>query len=175
MSVKARQRSIETKSNPLSPPSTYKRGVIPKYLKERRQRENARNETEYKKTNVVSVKASEESIETASDPVLPPPTYKKGVIPKYLKERREAMQKEAKCKPNFTVLACPSGHVTQNDSCRDETLKMLKKRYSDLAQELRMMPVKTDIRMMYTKKTELAKKLKETEEAIKVFSKPAAC
>ncbi|XP_033611460.1 uncharacterized protein LOC117283118 [Cryptotermes secundus] len=227
MSVKARQRSIETRSNPLLAPSTYKRGVIPQYLIERRQRENSKNETEYRKTNAVSVKPRQGSIETvrdplkppstckrgiipnnlkkdhetgsarnesntkktnvmsmkerhisaitAIDPLVPPPGYKKGEIPKYLKERREALEKEAKCKPMFPVLACPPGNVTQNDSYRNETLKMLKKRYSDLSQELRMMPVKTDIRMMYTKKIELTKKLKEARNAIRTFLELEAC
>jgi hypothetical protein len=162
MSVKARQRSIETESDPFASPSTYKRDVVP----------NARNEIEYRKTNAVSMKARQASVETASDPFGPPSTYKRGVIPKYLKERREAMQKdEKKCKPNFPGVACPAGHVTTHDSYRNETLKMLKKRYSDLAQELRMMPITTDIRMIYTKKTELTKKLKEVENAIQVFFK----
>jgi hypothetical protein len=91
--------------------------------------------------------------------LVPPPTYKKGVIPKYLKKFREAQKKEA----------------TLNNTDGYETFKTLKKRYSDLVQELKMMPVKTDIRMMYTKKTDLTKKLKETEEAIKVFLKTEAC
>jgi hypothetical protein len=168
-SVKAKQRSVETACDPLKPPPTYKRGVIPKYLKEYHNAENARNESDTRKTNVMSMKAKKISNETAHDPLVPPPSYKKGVIPKYLKERREAMQKEAKWNPDFPVLACPPGHDTQNDSYRNETLKMLKKRHSDLAQELRMLPVKTDIRMMYTKKTELTKKLKETENAMKAF------
>lgn len=30
MSVKARQRSVEAASDPLKPPSTYQRGVVPK-------------------------------------------------------------------------------------------------------------------------------------------------
>jgi hypothetical protein len=172
VSVTARQGSAETASDP----STYKRGVVPKDLKERRQRDNTRNETEYRKTNAVSVKARQGSAETASDPFGPPSTYKRGVIPKYLKERHEALKKQEKmCKPNFPVLVCPPVHVTQNDSYRSETLKVLKKRYSDLAEELRMMPVMTDIWMMYSKRIELTKKLKETKKAIRVFYKTVEC
>jgi hypothetical protein len=175
MSIKPRQRSIET-SDPLAPPSTYKKGVVPKYLKEGRQRDKPRNETEYRKTTAVSVEARQGSNETASDPFGPPSTYKRGVIPKYLKERREALKKQEKmCKPNFPLLVCPPVHVIQNYSYRSETLKVLKKRYSDLAEELRMMPVKTDIRMMYSKKIELTKKLKETEKAIKMFYETVEC
>lgn len=121
------------------------------------------------------MKARQISAVTASDPFVPPPGYKIGAIPKYLIERREALKKEAECKPKFPVLACPPGNVTQNESYRNETLKMLKKRYSDLSQELRMMPVKTDIRMMYTKKTELTKKLKEAGNAIRTFLELEAC
>jgi hypothetical protein len=49
---------------------------------------------------------------------------------------------------------------------------MLKKCYAGLVQELKMMSVKRDIRMMYNRKMELTKKLNKTEKAMKVFPKP---
>lgn len=175
VSVKARQGFVETVRDPLKPPSTYKRGVIPKYLKKHHETERVRNESNTRETNVMSMKARKISAVTASDPLVPPPGYKKGAIPEYLIERRETLKKEAECKPKFPVLACPPGNDNQNDTYRNETLKMLKKRYSDLSEELRMMPVKTDIRMMYTKKTELTKKLEEARNAIKTFLELEAC
>lgn len=41
-----------------------------------------RPETDYIKMNVMSVKARQRSVEEASDPLKPPSTYQRGVIPK---------------------------------------------------------------------------------------------
>jgi hypothetical protein len=41
-----------------------------------------RPETDYIKMNVMSVKARPRSVEEASDPLKPPSTYQRGVIPK---------------------------------------------------------------------------------------------
>jgi hypothetical protein len=140
-------------------------------------RQNARTKKpDYIKRNVMSVRAMRTYIEAASDPLRAPSTYQRGVVPKYLKKRFEASQKEDRqCKRFVSVPACPSGDVILEDSHRKETLIILKERNSCLVQELRMMPFNTDIRMMYSRKVELTKKLKETEEAINVFSKPKVC
>jgi hypothetical protein len=57
--------------------------------------QKARNETDYIKINIMSVKGRQRSVEAASDPSKLPSTYQRGVFPKYLIKRREAMQKEA--------------------------------------------------------------------------------
>lgn len=41
-----------------------------------------RPETDYIKMNVMSVKARQRSVEAAGDPLKPPSTYQRGVIPK---------------------------------------------------------------------------------------------
>ncbi|PNF27998.1 hypothetical protein B7P43_G13858 [Cryptotermes secundus] len=129
--------------------------------------------TDYIKMNVMSVKARQRTVEAASDPLKPPSTYQKGVIPKYLQERREALQKEAeKQERDVPDPACPPGHVTLQDSDRKETLRMLEQNYGDLIQKLNMMPVRTDTLKMRNRKIELEQKLNKIEEGIKVFSRP---
>lgn len=44
--------------------------------------------------------------------------------------------------------------------------------YTDLVQELNMMPVRTDTLRIRNRKIELEKQLNKIEEGIKVFSKP---
>lgn len=137
------------------------------------ERQEARPETDYVKMNVMSVKARQRSAEAASDPLKPPSTYQRGVIPKYLQERREALQKEAEQQErDVPDPACPPGHVTLQDSDRKETLRMLEQNYADLVQKLNMMPVRTDTLKMRNRKIELEQKLNKIEEGIKVFSRP---
>lgn len=102
-----------------------------------------------------------------------PPTYQKGVVPKYLQERKEGLQKEAEQQVREAPdPACPPGHVSLPDNERIDTLKRLRKCYADLIQELNMMPVRTDTLRMRHRKMELEKQLNKLEQGIKVFSRP---
>ncbi|KAG6438661.1 enkurin domain-containing protein 1-like [Manduca sexta] len=108
----------------------------------------------------------------AKDPYLPS-GYQKGVLPKYLRERKEQIQKEAE---GATVddehTSCPPGHVTLPDTERKETLRMLRNSFAELVSELNKLPVKTDTLKMRNRKMELEKQLAKLEEGIKVFSRP---
>ncbi|XP_043258498.1 flap endonuclease 1 [Colletes gigas] len=103
---------------------------------------------------------------------IPPNNYRKGVVPKYLKNRKEAQEKEQKAKEEVLDPDCPNGHVQLPDQERKETLHILKKNYQDYVNELNMMPIKSDTLRAQQRKTEIEKQLNKLEEGIKVFSKP---
>ncbi|XP_054007919.1 uncharacterized protein LOC128891947 isoform X1 [Hylaeus anthracinus] len=103
---------------------------------------------------------------------VPPANYRKGVVPKYIKTRKEAQEKELKAKAEELDPDCPSGHVHLPEHERKETLQILKKSYQDYVNELNMMPIKTDTLRAQQRKTEIEKQLNKLEEGIKVFSKP---
>ncbi|XP_043673360.1 uncharacterized protein LOC122631563 isoform X1 [Vespula pensylvanica] len=100
-----------------------------------------------------------------------PTNYRKGVVPKYIKDRKEALQKE-EAKATTFYPECPEGHVPLPDHERQETLRMLKKNYQDYVNELNMMPIKTDTLRAQRRKMEIEKQLNKLEEGIKVFSRP---
>jgi hypothetical protein len=79
-------------------------------------RQKERNGTDYIKTNEISMKAKQKPVKAASGSFTLPPTYQRGAIPKYLLKRREARQNEAIPRD----LACPLGHVTIEDSDKEE-------------------------------------------------------
>ncbi|XP_041981867.1 uncharacterized protein LOC121735204 [Aricia agestis] len=104
------------------------------------------------------------------DPYLPP-GYQKGVLPKYLREKKEKAIELEGVKVDDDGF-CPPGHVTLPDSERKETLRMLRNSFAELVNELNKLPVKTDTLRMKTRKMELEKQLTKLEEGIKVFSRP---
>ncbi|XP_028178345.1 enkurin domain-containing protein 1-like [Ostrinia furnacalis] len=106
------------------------------------------------------------------DPYLPS-GYQKGVLPKYLRDRKDQIPKEAEgAKADDDQAVCPPGHVTLPDTERKETLRMLRNSFAELVSELNKMPVKTDTLRMRNRKMELEKQLAKLEEGIKVFSRP---
>ncbi|KAJ0174887.1 hypothetical protein K1T71_009995 [Dendrolimus kikuchii] len=106
------------------------------------------------------------------DPYLPS-GYQKGVVPKYLRERKEQGAKEVEgARADEEGAPCPPGHVTLPDNERKETLKMLRNSFAELISELNKLPVKTDTLRMRNRKMELERQLAKLEEGIKVFSRP---
>ncbi|XP_052751206.1 uncharacterized protein LOC113514768 isoform X2 [Galleria mellonella] len=106
------------------------------------------------------------------DPYLPS-GYQKGVVPKYIRERKDQITKELEnSKVEDNHIMCPPGHVTLPDTERKETLRMLRNSFAELVNELNKMPVKTDTLRMRNRKMELEKQLAKLEEGIKVFSRP---
>ncbi|GJQ80073.1 hypothetical protein Trydic_g19357 [Trypoxylus dichotomus] len=96
-----------------------------------------------------------------------PPTYQKGVLPRYLKERRDEQLKDV---PDDDE--CPEGHVLLPDEERKETLRVLRQSYADRIQELNSMPVRNDTLRMRKRKMEIEEELKKIDEGIKVFQRP---
>ncbi|XP_050347598.1 enkurin domain-containing protein 1-like [Nymphalis io] len=105
------------------------------------------------------------------DPYLPP-GYQKGVLPKYLRDRKDSTKEVEDTKADDDNTMCPPGHVTLPDNERKETLRMLRNSFAELVSELNKMPVKTDTLRMRNRKMELEKQLAKLEEGIKVFSRP---
>ncbi|XP_068617887.1 enkurin domain-containing protein 1-like [Battus philenor] len=105
------------------------------------------------------------------DPYLPS-GYQKGVLPKYLHDRKEQGPKEIEGAKADDSTTCPPGHVPLPDTERKETLRMLRNSFAELVSELNKMPVKTDTLRMRNRKMELEKQLAKLEEGIKVFSRP---
>jgi hypothetical protein len=142
---------------------------IQKLPQEVQQCQSVSNEADFGTTNITLLEAGQTPTEAVSDPLRAPPTYQRGVVPKYLKKRLATMREDAKrCKRCFPETACPLEHVT--DPYRKDYMMMLKKRHSDLVHELKMLPVKTDVRMLYRRKSELEKKVKESEKVMRRFS-----
>ncbi|CAD1477983.1 unnamed protein product, partial [Heterotrigona itama] len=101
-----------------------------------------------------------------------PTNYRMGVVPKYIKNRKEIQEKMQKAKQEELDPHCPNGHVPLPDNERKETLQMLKKNYQDYVNELNMMPIKVDTLRAQRRKIEIEKQLNKLEEGIKVFSRP---
>lgn len=100
----------------------------------------------------------------------PPPGYKRGVIPKYLRERKEELFKQTKTTEGDE--RCPEGHVMLPDNERKETLRMLRQSYAELITELNMLPVRSDTLKVRNRKMDIEKQLKKLDEGIKVFTRP---
>lgn len=99
-----------------------------------------------------------------------PPSYQKGVIPKYL-SRRKAEQAIASARAKEIDLNCPEGHVAMPDCERRDTLDMILKNYNDFINKLNKIPVRTDTLKMKQKKIEIEKQLDKLEEGIRIFSR----
>jgi hypothetical protein len=133
--------------------------------------QSVRNEIEYGKGSVKSVRARQTSTGTANDPLRAPPTYQRGIVPNYLNKRKhtETTQKEAEqCKRCLPEPNCAVEHA--NDSYKKEYLLKLQQRHTNLVRDLETLNVKTDIRMFYKKRLELLKELKESEKTMRCFS-----
>ncbi|XP_011151972.1 uncharacterized protein LOC105190758 [Harpegnathos saltator] len=98
--------------------------------------------------------------------------YRKGVVPKYLREKKEIQQKEQEAKIEVSYPDCPKGHVPLPDHERKETLQLLKKNYQEYVNKLNLMPIKADTLRAQRHKMEIEKQLNKLEEGIKVFSRP---
>ncbi|XP_015747331.1 PREDICTED: enkurin domain-containing protein 1-like [Acropora digitifera] len=99
--------------------------------------------------------------------------YRRGKVPKYLKNRQEQWkQDEARRIANTPDPSIPPGHTLMPREERLQTLASLEKNHEDLVTQLNALPVRVDTLRVKTKKSELEKKLVEIEDAIKIFSRP---
>ncbi|KAF5290497.1 hypothetical protein FQA39_LY03601 [Lamprigera yunnana] len=95
------------------------------------------------------------------------PSHTKGVLPKYLRDRKEEIDKEYSVDPD-----CPDGHVLLPDEERKQTLRVLRQSYADRIQELNSMPLSNDTLRIRKRKMALEEELKKIDEGIKVFQRP---
>jgi len=94
-----------------------------------------------------------------------PPTYQRGVLPKYLRDKKEE-------ELEVHDADCPPGHILLPEEERKETLRVLRQSYADRIQELNMMPVRNDTLKMRKRKMEIEEELKRIDGGIKVFQRP---
>lgn len=114
------------------------------------------------------VKQSTVKSSPPNDPTLPPPTYRKGVIPKYIRDRKEEMIKKSLKVDD----GCPPNHVLLPNDEKTETLRMIKQSYAELITELNMLPVRSDTLKIRNRKKEIEDQLQKLEEGMSVFSRP---
>lgn len=99
--------------------------------------------------------------------------YKRGYVPNYLRKRQEQWRIEEEDRiRNIPDPSIPAGHTLMPRDERLQTLELLKKKHKDLTTDLNSLPVSCDTLRIKTRKTELEKKLREIENAIKIFSRP---
>lgn len=97
--------------------------------------------------------------------------YQKGVVPKYLRERKEQTQKEHGETETGEAASAPPGHVVLPEAERRETLRMLRSSFGELVRELNALPVRADTLRTRERKRQLETRLARLEDGIKVFSR----
>lgn len=120
---------------------------------------------DYVKENMSNLKPKTIKPSPVKVPSEPPPTYQKGVLPKYLQDRKAENATEEDD-------LCPPGHVLLPESERKETLRVLRQSYADRIQELNGLPVRSDTLRVRKKKMEIEEELKKIDSGIKVFQRP---
>nr|XP_023025879.1 uncharacterized protein LOC111513891 [Leptinotarsa decemlineata]XP_023025880.1 uncharacterized protein LOC111513891 [Leptinotarsa decemlineata] len=98
-------------------------------------------------------------------PAEAPPTYQRGVVPKYIRDRKQDKVEDEE-EP------CPVGHVLLPEEERKETLRVLRQSYADRIQELNCLPVRSDTLRIKKRKMEIEEELKRIDGGIKVFQRP---
>ncbi|KAG5895226.1 hypothetical protein JTB14_003443 [Gonioctena quinquepunctata] len=98
-------------------------------------------------------------------PAQAPPTYQRGVVPKYIRDKKTDKEIEEE-------EGCPPGHVLLPEEERKETLRVLRQSYADRIQELNSMPVRSDTLRVKKRKMEIEEELKRIDGGIKVFQRP---
>ncbi|XP_002156345.2 enkurin domain-containing protein 1 [Hydra vulgaris] len=99
--------------------------------------------------------------------------HKKGVIPKYLDERKKEWQRlEEERIANLPDPSIPAGHTLMPDEQRKSTLQLLKKSQQEYMAEMQALPVSRDTMRVKNKRDNLEMKLQEIDTAIKIFSRP---
>ncbi|XP_044758565.1 uncharacterized protein LOC123316518 isoform X2 [Coccinella septempunctata] len=125
-----------------------------------------KTEHNFVKANMTNIKPKIVKNDSVRNSYQPPPNYQKGVVPKYLKERKE-LEKTVEAEPD-----CPPGHILLPEEERKETLRVLRQSYADRVQELNSLPVRSDTLKMKKRKMEIEEELKKIDEGIKVFQRP---
>merc|ERR1719453_184304 len=122
----------------------------------------------YIKQNNIAAKKKARSPNTKENK---PPAHQKGVVPQYLKQRKQQLQAEKDARkiedPN-----APPGMVLMPEAERLETLKPLEASRAEGNRQLSAMPLQLRTQKQKQKYEELEKKVKEIEGAIQLFSKP---
>ncbi|CAK9828105.1 Enkurin domain-containing protein 1 [Anthophora retusa] len=133
---------------------------------------SSKEETDFVKLNKERTCTNKTATQINNSNNTVPTNYRLGIVPKYIKSRKETQEKAQKAKAEEIDSKCPNGHVPLPDSERKETLRILRKNYQDYVNELNMLPIKVDTLRAQQRKIEIEKQLNKLEEGIKVFSRP---
>ncbi|KAJ8915009.1 hypothetical protein NQ315_015983 [Exocentrus adspersus] len=121
---------------------------------------------DFVKENMSNIKPKTVKQTVSKVPAHAPPSYQRGVVPKYLRDRKEEDVKQVEEEP------CPPGHVLLPEEERKETLRVLRQSYADRIQELNSLPVRSDTLRVKRRKMEIEEELKRIDGGIKVFQRP---
>ncbi|XP_018576532.1 enkurin domain-containing protein 1 isoform X2 [Anoplophora glabripennis] len=121
---------------------------------------------DFVKENMSNIKPKTVKQIVSKVPAQAPPSYQRGVVPKYLRDRKEEDVKQGDEEP------CPAGHVLLPEEERKETLRVLRQSYADRIQELNSLPVRSDTLRVKRRKMEIEEELKRIDGGIKVFQRP---
>lgn len=80
-----------------------------------------KDEKDFVRRNIEALDRITHRKDDVKDPIRPPPGYQKGVVPKYIQERKEAGRNQMGDEHD-----CPDGHVLLPEDERKETLKVLR-------------------------------------------------
>ncbi|CAH1117457.1 unnamed protein product [Phaedon cochleariae] len=122
-------------------------------------------EKNFIKENKTNFKQKLPKESTTKVPAQAPPTYQRGVVPQYLKNRKDEKEEEVD-------EDCPPGHILLPEEERKETLRVLRQSYADRIQELNCLPVRSDTLRVKKRKIEIEEELKRIDGGIKVFQRP---
>jgi len=102
-----------------------------------------------------------------------PGKHKNGEVPVYLQQRKKRWEEEERIRQmNMPDEDCPNGMQLMPDEERVETLNVLQSSLEDTKQTLFSMPLTVNTISATKKKNALEAKLKEIEDAIKIFNRP---
>ncbi|RZB39749.1 Enkurin domain containing protein [Asbolus verrucosus] len=148
-----------------SPNKSHERGDTPQNLTKNLQKLDLDEKQNHIKQNIKNIKTKKR--EESPDPNLAPATYQKGVLPKYLKERKEDIHPV-----EFIETENLSGLVLLPDDERKEYLRVARENYAGLIRELNSMPVSNDTLKKRKRKIEIEDELKRLDEHTDYARKP---
>ncbi|XP_031630015.1 uncharacterized protein LOC116345099 isoform X2 [Contarinia nasturtii] len=104
-----------------------------------------------------------------SKPVVPS-SYRKGEIPKYLKEMKFREEERSRLM-SLVDVNCPPGHTVLTESERLESLNIAQKKYQDLIDELNHMSLTSKTLRIRNRQIEIEKELRQLDNSIQIFSR----
>lgn len=115
--------------------------------------------------------------EEKPDPTRPPPFYKKGCLPKYLKGAKKDVSKDGNNDEGGMGEGCqmdppvPEDHILLSDAERREHLKQVRQTYANVVNQLNSLALKGESPKYKKQRIELENELEKLENAIKLFSR----
>ncbi|KAK7585917.1 hypothetical protein V9T40_000096 [Parthenolecanium corni] len=131
-----------------------------------------------KSSHQISHENEEEKKDTESKKLQNPTSYKKGEVPRYLKERnaqleRDRQERETREKLEellgFKDPKCPPGHMLMPPDELQHNLSDMETKFNALVAELNRMPVSNDSYKIRQRSIQIEKELRELEGKIELY------